>query len=173
MTRNLFRSKKAGEKYLSLWWVLCLFIILVGITSGVVLFSVSKVNLNEMELNILNKKIISCFSDNNFEENSYATLNIENILEKCGISSKIINENYYLKIEIFKSSSCEIGGSYVCNNPVYFKETGISGIETQCRIKYAIIKAEKYPDCSESYFKFKTFLNNEYVIHVFSGRKNE
>lgn len=123
------RSKKAGERYLSIWMVLIWFIILVAIVIGVLLFNSIKIDTRAIESNALSERLISCIQGN-FNYEQFISSNFS-IYKFCNLNPGVVDEAMYF-FNITLSGSGKIL-SITGGNPDY---------SVQCEYQYLSRKTE-------------------------------
>jgi hypothetical protein len=135
-------NKKAGEKYLSLWWFGILVVISIALIVGISSNIFSEVNVKKLEANALAERVASCISANlpSFMSNSF------DVSKECSILKS--SEKRYFKIEICKNSSCE--------NPL---KTSFQG---DLSLKCFSGVSGNVPSCSEKYFY--AVINSQQVV---------
>ncbi len=159
------KSKKAGEKYLSLWWFFCLAVIAGGMIVGVSIFATSDVSTKEAESGILVSRVVNCFISGEGEKFPKTF----DVFEDCYLDKEIIDKekgDYYLFYEVYNFDDCEQDEGFKCENPVIDREFGDKGIGEQCSIVERI-NAERYPECSEVWIKILN--GKKRVLHVKAG----
>jgi protein-tyrosine phosphatase len=62
----MFKIHKKGEKIISIWWFFCLAFVATAISLSVLIFYSYSLDVNSLETESLNDKIINCLSDNGF-----------------------------------------------------------------------------------------------------------
>ncbi len=127
----IMKSKKGGEKYLSIWWFFVLIIIAIGIVIGVTIFSVREVSVKGVESDILVTRIVDCIIDNGHIDQEFLTGEF-NLFESCRISKEVVDEggDYYLEISKKEED--------------YLYRYGVPSIKEQCDIG---IYEREAPEC--------------------------
>lgn len=135
-------NKKGAEKIFSIWWLLVLAIIGVGIIGGVLIYYSADVDVREIEAKILYEKILECVSEQNFLKSEVFDENYD-IFESCYLRKSLFEEenDFYFKIDIFQNSQIKKSFS-----------GGGSGFEKDCGIvreneKGEKIKGKHFPIC--------------------------
>ena len=134
----MMKGKKGGEKYLSMWWFVCLAIIAAGIIVGVLAMNVSDIDTKKLESSILISRVADCFVDNGKLQGVLAE-NFD-IFRRCNLDKEIIGKKggkFYLRYEVYREEDCgEEEGEFICNDPLVRKEIpGESGFPEQCEVK--------------------------------------
>jgi hypothetical protein len=138
------KNKKAAGKYLSIWWVLVLVIIAVGITIGVLMFYSEKIDVRIIEARILGDRVFDCL-DQHYRINQNIPKDLE-IFSVCNLNQDIITNSgdYFIHLRIVGASNSEV---------IIDKTYGNSAFEKDCPlIMSEAIKAENYPRCINKSF---------------------
>ena len=151
------KNKKAGGKYLSIWWFFVVVIVAVGIIIGTFMFFGKDIDLRRTEADVLNARILGCLVsqgqiDNNFLEGNF------DIFEKCGLNREIIDSKdskYFIKIELDKEGFVQL--------PVYG-----DNFEKSCYIQ-SITKAEYFPRCIDNKLSVYDSEGNKLNLRVITG----
>lgn len=163
----MFKYKKAGEKYLSIWWFFVLIIISVGIVAGVAIFNLSDRSTKELESDILISKVVDCLVDYGYINEDFLSENFD-IFKNCYINKEIIEDRqHYLSVEVYNFEDFSKGeyGNIINPSPRVF---GVADFKNQCKIR-KVIKAESYPECSEKYVYVLGKDDKKLVLHVAAG----
>lgn len=165
-------NKKGGEKYISIWWVLALVLVTVGIVAGVLLFFQRDVDVRAVESDILLSRIADC-SIVNGQINPILMqeiLNKEAFLKECSISNDMIIQgntaNLYLGIQIYKFENYD--NQNEDNNIVFKKIDFGENVLTDCKIAESMKKATNYPLCSDRYV-YGLSSGEKYILHIYAG----
>ncbi|MDO8517631.1 MAG: hypothetical protein Q7S33_05915 [Nanoarchaeota archaeon] len=156
---SLVSNKKA--EILSIWWMLVLTIIGLGIVLGVLIYSGSGIDIRKIESQTLSDKILFCLSDN-------GNLNVKvlqdnfDIYSECGLNKDIFDSSgkYYFNIKIYDSTK-KLVKEISAGNPSFNKD---------CAIEQEIT-ADKYPKCSE--ISEQPNYNNEAVSLIILAGVNQ
>ncbi len=151
---QIFNNKKAGEKLFSIWWFFVLAVVGVGIVAGVYIFYSADVDVREAEAGILYEKIADCIIEQGFltDKFLYDKENFD-IYKGCDLNKKIIEGDYYIKIQAFDESNNEFI-SIIKGNPSFSKDCDII-------LSNDKLKAEKYPKCIRKAEGVLYYDNNE------------
>ena len=124
---------KRGDEVMSVWNILIWVIILIVIVSSVFIFRSSKMDVREIEAEILSQRIERCVNNPSFD---ISMLNDEeNSLEFCGLNSEMI----------IKSGYFYIGMNFEGINNI---EVGNKDIVTQCALKEEA-RARAFGSCAD------------------------
>jgi len=170
----IWKNKKGGEKYLSMWWFLVLVVIAGSIVIAVSALNSIEIETKKLEANILTTKIADCLVKEGYINENFLKNNFD-IFENCSLNKKLIEENkqqrgnYYLKIEIYKFENCSILKEKVeCKEPLIKKEFGVINFENECKIKEKT-KAKNHPSCNEEYIYVLNKKNEKLILHIIAG----
>lgn len=139
---RLIGNKKAGEKLLSIWWIVVLAIVGVGIVGGVLIFHNADVNVNEIEAGVLYERIYDCIVEQGKLDEKF--LDGFNIYNECDLNLESFGKasDFYFKIDVFDSNNGRIVESL---------KGGDFSYEEHCEIKVREdgrkVKAKKYAQC--------------------------
>jgi len=170
------RGKKAGEKWLSIWWFFVLVVILTGIVVGVSIFSASEINVKKLEADILATKVIDCLINDGKINEEFLKGSLD-IFKECKIDKEIITKKtatdegkYYIALEAYKLEDCEVkDDKQECKNSlVNGYNFGIGDFVNQCKIAEVMKEAKNYPFCSEKYV-YVLSGEEKLILHVFAG----
>lgn len=158
---NLFKSKKADERYLSIWMFFIWIIIAVGIIYGFALFFSIKADVRPIESGILAVRILDCISDDfNYNEISKADFDL---YARCGLNKNYIEKSalYYINLSIKDSS-----GAVLKNF-----QTGDSGFAVQCNYQSENNKVElNFAQCSSKLLHaIDASTNKEYLLNILAA----
>ena len=97
----LSKSKKGGEKLLSVWWFFILIIVGVGIVAGVIIHFGAEVNVKGLEAHILSDKIMNCIGEGNFLKGEVLQKDFD-ILKECGLGPEVfgLGSVFYINLTI-------------------------------------------------------------------------
>ncbi len=131
------KNKRGGEKLISIWWLIMLAIVGVGITAGVLIHSSANIDVRELEAGILSEKISDCIFENGFLIDEFLEEGFD-FFEKCRLSEEIFGEGsfYYFNVKVYDESDeliNEIRG-------------GDASFEKDCEIQEEV-EARNYPKC--------------------------
>ncbi|MEK6830942.1 MAG: hypothetical protein AABX77_02840 [Nanoarchaeota archaeon] len=127
---------------------LCFLIVALGIVIGIYMFYSNTVDIRDQEANILLEKVEAAIAENRQLNQKILEENF-NILEEAGLNSKIINEYYYFKIEVFENG-----------NLLKKIEGGNRDFDVECGLN-----GEKFPKCREKEFD----TDGNYKIKILTG----
>lgn len=154
-------GKKAGEKYLSIWWFFVLIVIAGGLVAGVLINS-KDTSIKEIEADILATRLADCIVKNGWLDSGILEKTFD-VFEKCYLSKEAIESGkYYLALEAYEFGKCEINKDKLeCKDGLTsgFYSFGASSFEIQCKIN-----GKTYPKCSEKYI---------YVLDEENGRQRK
>ena len=130
---------KKGQKLLSIWWLLMLVVVGVGITAGVLIHSSANVDVREVETGILNKKILGCILENGFLIDEILEEGFD-FFEECNLNEEVFGEGsvFYFNVKVYNEIDeliSEIRG-------------GDASFEGDCEIQREV-EAKRYPKCLE------------------------
>jgi len=154
MIKNFFKNKKAGEKLLSIWWLIVLALVAVAVVAGVLIYYGAELNTKKIEAKILHERIYGCLVEQGvIRQDFIEEKNNFNIFSKCGLSQKILDsENFYFKI-VLSSDEESFENIEV--------KKGKTSIEADCDVSEGVV-AKHYAKC----------LKRNYVVSDFS-KKNK
>lgn len=138
-------NKKAGSKYLSIWWFFVLIVVAVGIVGGVIGFYGNPLDVNTVEAKILNDKLFDCILDKGIMRTEILN---DKILENCNIK---ISEDYWVYV-------------YVKGENVFEKGFGRASFQEECDMGNKYLKSRYYPDCFE-----RKLILGDYEIKIKTG----
>jgi len=132
-------TKKAGERYLSIWMFINWFIILLAVVVGVVMFYSVKLDIRNIEANIMAERLSNCMSKN-FDYTLISSPEF-NIYEFCKLDKETIDSAaYYFNVSIRDSNT----------NTAYDITGGNRDFEVYCRYQALKGKAEtNLAQCAE------------------------
>lgn len=169
--RNILKNKKAGEKYLSIWWFFILAVITGGILIGVVIFESYDYNIKELEADVLATKIIDCVVDSGIINSDFLD-NKFDIFEKCYINEKIINELFYFEANVYEFEKCsfdEEKKTLNCEKSLFSTSPkGNMDVKSQCEISEEV-GAKNYAKCSERFVYVLDKNNRKLLLVVKAG----
>lgn len=165
-------NKKGAEKWLSIWWYICLAIVLAGIVITVYRFQ-SVTNVSELDAGILTAKIERCLVDNNnLKFNVDASAKPE-LYSLCNIKFQP-EVDYYIGLQIYDLTKCtETPDKTSCSLPVAFDykpdRAYVHGDLMDRCLTFEGIKVTQMPDCS-----YKTIMaigndGNKYALRIIGG----
>lgn len=158
-------NKGGGEHLLSIWWLLVLALVGLGIVFGVLLFAGRDIYVKDIEAELLADKIVRCLAPQG--KMNFLILGDEfNLVNKCGLSNKIFKESneFYVNVKI--------------KNESFSKEIGVgnTAFKADCEIVLNAElrkKPEQYPACFErkefAYYKEKNYEINVLVAVAQQG----
>lgn len=169
-------NKKAGEKYLSIWWFFVLIVIFAAVAAGVIMNNFINADIKETDANFLAEKIVLCMVDNSYV-NEKVFLNDFDVFKECNLNENIIRKSYFFKIEAFSFEKCQAKEFKIdCKDNLLTGsnyQIGDSGFLTQCKIK-KLSYAKNYPSCSEKYhYALRKDSNKKIILHVIAGSNNQ
>jgi|SRR3989344_2417516 len=146
------KNKKAqtGDMLMVFAFIFLLFIIGTGIYFGTSLFFSSNYDFRKIDAELLNKKLLSCFKENNLNLENLESLKGE-ISTLCKINPQVVKD--YMLIIIFKDSSIEP-----------FLKIG-KGDETSCLLEDKNIN---FPKCITSEI-VKSYNNQKTTLKIITG----
>ena len=164
--RNLFKTKKAGTKLLSVWWFLVLVIIAIGIVAGTSIFITKKIDTRAVEADILVSRAIICLVNQGIIREDFLKENF-NIFQKCALSEKIIDKssNYFLNISLFDATSNKL-----VNVPLVY---GNHAFEKECKVPASGVVAPNFPRCSEKSLDVIDSSGNKFKLNIIAGSNYE
>ena len=153
---SLINKKKCDEKLVSIW----MFVVWFGIAFAII-FSISavyyiKMDVKEIQSQILNDRIINCIVDKGIDK----ITDKDSIFSECNINNEF--SNFYFRIEIFDINSVNIKSI----------SAGYPDIELQCALREKS-KAENFARCSQNeVLVYSSVQNDNMFIKVFTGSNN-
>jgi hypothetical protein len=164
-------NKKGAEKWLSIWWYICLAIVLAGIVIIVYRFQ-SVTNVSELDAGILTAKIERCLVDNNNNLKFNVDANAKpELYSMCKIKFRP-EVDYYIGLQIYDLATCTKTADKICSSPVAFDYTPnkyIHGDLMDRCLTLEGIKVTQMPDCS-----YKTIIatgkdGKQYALRIIGG----
>jgi len=161
-------KNKKGDKIISVYWFVILFIVAGAIVYMVISFYGEPYDIREAEAYALTNKAARCLSDAGYlEEEALSVAFKENFVEKCGFNFEtedIYNwrerGQYYIEIDFYDFST---------NQGISTIKTGNEALKTDCGLK-----GEGFPVCLERSFYILDREKNQYQIDILSiVRKTE
>lgn len=164
----LKQNKKAGEKYLSIWWFFVLGFIGVAVIICIFMLGGKDINVKQVEAEILVAKTSDCVLNNKDVNPNFLSGKL-NITKECGIDENLISKSgkYYLLIEAYNLIDCKTDKTISCNNPIKKIDFGVVNFKNQCGLKEGAT-ANYYPECSEKYL----YLGDK-IIYIFAGSNQD
>tara|TARA_Y100000310_G_C20382627_1_gene668858 strand:+ start:273 stop:791 length:519 start_codon:yes stop_codon:yes gene_type:complete len=163
----MFRGKKGGEKYLSLWWFLVLIMITGSIVIAVSAFNIADVSTKEIESDILISRFVDCIVDAGVLNQKFLDKDF-NIFEKCYLNKEIIDKKggkHYLGYEVYDFKNCDIiKGKTSCKNPIIQEKFGVAVFETNCHLP-----GGHFPLCSEKYVYVLSEKGKKLIMRIKAG----
>jgi len=166
----MFKNKKAGEKYLSIWWIFVLIIITVAIVAGVSINRLKDVNTKAIEADILVNRVADCLIQQGYIKQEFLNENFD-IFKECLIDKETItnSEKYYLNIAVYNYNSCKIEAEKLnCQNPEIKYEFGVLDFENQCGME-----GTNYPKCSEKYIYTLNKSESKFILKIKAGSNKQ
>ena len=149
----MIKNKKAGERILSIYLFIIYIVVAIGIVSGVLLVYGSKLDIREIEAEVLNDKVIDCLTEQGNLEQEVFEQDFD-LLSFCGFDFKDNSgkyqgeEQYGVSIELFDFDSL-----------IELKEKIVFGREDF--LEFCGLEGKKIPKCSEK----KIYVLNIEVVH--------
>lgn len=136
----MIRSKKGGEKLLSLWWFFSLTVIGAGIVFGVLSYYSAELEIKGVEANVMADKLVRCIDNQGFLNNEVLKDNFD-ALKQCGFSEKMFSSGiFYFNISIYDKNG----------NSLKEIVKGAGSFQADCQIQEeSKIKAKHYPKCAK------------------------
>ncbi len=130
-------KNKKGQKLISIWWLIMLAIVGVGITAGVLIYSSANVDVREVEAEILNEKISDCIFENGFLIEEFLEEGFD-FFEKCKLNEDVFGEGsaFYFSVKVYN----ELG------ELIKEAREGDASFERDCEIQ-KVVRAKNYPKC--------------------------
>ncbi len=130
------KNKKAGGKYLSIWWFFVVVIVAVGIIIGTLMFFGKDIDMRMVEADVLNARIIGCLVSQGEINQEFVNEQFD-IFEECSLNKGILNArgDYFIKIYLNDVEKAFYGANF----------------EKSCNIQ-SLVKAEFFPRCIDNEF---------------------
>ena len=143
-------NKKAGEKYMSIWWFVILITVGLAVVLGVSAFYSAEKDVRYSEAVILSEKISECIINRGMLKTEVLKESY-NIYKNCNLDESVFNSrsNFFFKVEI--GSLKEIKGV----DTSFESDCGITSVGK------ASVKAPHLPKCFRENFKINYFDGNE------------
>ena len=162
-------NKTGGDKIISVYWFVILFIVAAAIAYMVISFYGKPYDVRELEANALTNRIADCVSQNGYLREETLTEGFkENLLEQCNLNFEVEDAcgwkeqgQFYVEIEIldFNPSKGKISEAFAGN----------SNLKNFCEIK-----GEGSPFCLKRSLYVIDKKNTQYQINILSiVRKTE
>jgi len=176
MVEKFLLNKRAGEKYISIWWFAILLIIAVFIAIGVAANSAADYSIKQIEAEVMRDKVIGCLIENGYLIDDILNETFD-ILKECNINKKIVDVKdgeqgrYFLLVEVFDFDSCKLEDAGIkCENSLTLKdgkeiyEFGVGSFKTDCKLE-----GSNRPKCAEDYTPVANKKGQKFFLHVFAG----
>ena len=154
----LLKSKKADEKYLSIWMFLIWAIIGVSIVLGVLMFYSINGDVRQVEAQSLADKLSLCLTTSfSYEEIAKSDFDI---YSKCGLNQDVFSKTnfYYFNINITGEDNSQLEKIFL----------GGDNWKTECDFQFADQKTEdKFPQCvRQDFIVFDSKTNKRYAVSI-------
>ena len=119
---SLFKNKKAGEKYLSIWWFFVLVVVGIGITLSVMIFYSADIDVRKTEALILHDRIFDCVTQNGFLIDEVFDEKYKlDIFYKCNLKRSLFEKpnDFFISVEFLDENGEEIADKIVEGNSAY------------------------------------------------------
>lgn len=154
-------NNKKGEKIISIYWFVILFIIAAAVVYMVLSFYGEPYDIREMEADILTSKVARCLSEAGYLEKK------ENLKEGCGLNFEVEDAyewgkqgQYYIEVNFYDFST---------KQKVDTLKEGNEQLKENCELE-----GKGFPVCSERSFYVLDRQKNSYQIDILSiVRKTE
>lgn len=168
----MIKSKKAGEKYFTIWWVFVVVLVTVGVVVAVLANAAAEINVKKIESKILIDKSLNCLIQNSQLNSSFLHENFD-FYENCRLDENNIRSNFFIDIEVYNFDSClKEKDKLKCINYTKNARFGDLSIKKTCEILQAgTIKAKNPPGCIEKYV-YTLNQTNQLIIHIYAGSSN-
>jgi len=154
---------------LSIWWILCLAVISVGIVAAVISYSGTNIDLRGVESNLLTSKVINCLS-----EDGLVSKMLEdkfNLADYCALN-KVANSadgDYLVAVRILDKEGKNMIKSGI--------DVGNIALKKACSISMSKgTIAKRYPVCVEENASIQYYKNGEIkqgILNVLVGSTQE
>ena len=109
------KNKKGGDKIISVYWFVILFLVAAGISYMVISFYGKPYDIRELEANVLTNRIADCVSTNGYLNEEILTHSFQNsLLNKCNLNFEVEDMHdwreqgqYFVEVEILEFNSQE------------------------------------------------------------------
>ena len=161
-------KNKKGNKLISVYWFVILFLVAAAIVYMVISFYGEPYDIREAEANVLINKVVRCLSDTGYlKENVLSTEFEQNFLEECKINFEIEDAydwkkrgQYYIEINFY---------DFLTEQSISTIKGGNGALKTDC-----VLKGEGFPVCLERSLYLLDKEKNQYQINFLSiVRKTE
>jgi len=178
-------NKKAGEKYLSIWWIAILTIIAAAIVAAFWVYNSSDLDVRGIEGNILSARLIECVVENGYLNQTFLedTGNKKfDIFQECGFDKKMIDESgkYHLSLSVYDFDKCSLidpkdidpseEGYFQqlkCGKPLKQIKVG-ANFEEDCKVGKSV-KVKDSPKCDDRFVYVLSQDNKKLLLHVIGG----
>jgi len=139
MGRKLFFNMGKGGKLMTIWWFVCLILVIAGVVLATNIFYSQGPDVRGIEAQNIGKLVLSCYGDYDGAFESF------DFFSECNINQTIFeNGNYFLKLSLLDSSD---GESKVLNEIRF----GNYALENDCLVGEKTL-GRNFPKCSRSEF---------------------
>lgn len=162
------KNKKGGDKIISVYWFVILFLVAAGISYMVISFYGKPYDIRELEANVLTNRIADCVSTNGYLNEEILTHSFQNsLLNKCNLNFEVedaydwkTQEQFYVKLEVLEFNS---------KVKVVEVSAGNSNLKDFCEPA-----SKNSPTCLNRSFYSIDKQNNQYQVNILSVvRKTE
>ena len=174
--QGLFHNKKGGEKWLSIWWIAVLAIILGGVLISTVRFR-SALDISTLDAEVLAERVSGCLVDEG--KLVFEPANKPDVFSLCGIKFSDAKD-YFIGVEIYEADKCTSTGSGAdcqmnCSigNKFYYEPSSYlhGNLKERCTT-LASFQTKQMPSCA--YKEIYTLGNDgkDYILKII-GATNE
>lgn len=171
-------NKKGGEKYLSIWWYLCLIFVLAGVVVSVWKFQVVT-DVSYIDAGILANRVLDCLVRDGKITREMSNFNIDSFLEECKIKLRDGEQgkDYFIGIEVYDAEKdcTESNGEWNCmlkeGNGFYKSSKFMAGDLKERCLTLEGLKTTYMPECS--YKEIYAFSGERKVFLKIIGGTNE
>lgn len=166
----MIKTKKAGAKYLSVWWFFILVLISVGLVVGISANIFAETNVKKIESKILLDRTVNCLIKNGQINQGFLNNNFD-FYKNCSFNKETFDK-YFVEIKVYDFDSCENNENNLeCSKKILEKSYGDLALKTNCEILKSV-KAKNFPSCSKGSI-YTLNVNNKLIIEITTGSNQE
>jgi hypothetical protein len=176
----MIKSKKGGEKVLSIWWFFCLAFVGAGIIIGVLMFYSAEMNVNNLEADTLANRIADCISDNGYLKE----MQNFDVYKECKLNERF-DETHFFRVSFYNQDSSQKATQHTPQQAILVLTSAFSGgaprevisqiskpiedlmgkstsLENICKAEAGLNKALNFPRCIKRVY----YLHYESVFKI-------
>ena len=174
--RGLICNKKGGEKWLSIWWIAVLAIILGGVLISTARFR-SALDISTLDADVLAERVSGCLVDEG--RLVFEPANKPDVFSLCGIKFSDAKD-YFIGVEVYESDKCiKTGSGTDCamncpvGNKFYYEPSSYSygNLKERCTT-LAGFQTREMPSCAYREIYALGMDGKDYILRII-GATNE